>query len=120
MKYREKYLGVPSDTKEFTFKSKKYDIELAVRNDMKVIKIDAQATHPEDFDTYDFDKTSIYSVRLYQDDNGSVQFVMITYIMPYKSNPEAGRYACGHYYPIMDCDDRLIVCPHPYQGRICW
>ena len=106
------------NSNSFEFNGKKYDCELVVKRDKKLIMAEAEESHKEALETlYEKDSLAPHHVKLYVDDNNWPLYLMVVYIINYKDN-KGGRYACGDYYPIDNGFSKVY--PHPYQTSICW
>ena len=109
---------------EFEFNGVKYDAELAIKKDKKLIIAEAMDSHKEDFEEkYDKDSLTQDHVRLFLDEKNEIVYAMIIYIIKYKTKNilRNGRYACGNYYPIYKgSTGKNFLEAHPYQASICW
>lgn len=109
---------------EFEYGGVKYNAELAIKKDKKLIINEAMESHGESFEKeYDKDSLTQDHVKLYIDDKNEVIYAMIIYLIKYKEKREnfTGRYACGNYYPIYKASTgKNFLEPHPYQASICW
>lgn len=118
-----KTIEIDTEVASFEYNGKTYNCELVVKRDIQHIKHEAETNHKEEFDEkYDKDSITPNKVRLYVDENGYPLYMMMTYVIKYKSKEFCtfgyGRYACGEYYPIDNNFDKIY--PHPFQGSICW
>jgi len=111
---------------EFEFNGVKYDAELAITKDKKLIISEAMDYHKEEFEKK-YDKNSLTQdfVRLFLDEKNEIVYAMIIYIIKYKNKDYGvlgnGRYACGNYYPIYKSSTgKNFLEPHPFQASICW
>lgn len=111
---------------EFEFNGVKYDAELAIKKDKKLIIAEAMDSHKEEFEKK-YDKNSLTQdfVRLFLDENNEIVYAMIIYRIKYKNKDNwilgDGRYACGNYYPICKAPNgKNFLEPHLYQASICW
>ena len=109
---------------EFEFNGVKYDAELAIEKDKKLIIAEAMDSHKEVFEKeYDKDSLTQDHVRLYLDEKDEIVYAMIIYLIKYKEESKyfTGRYACGNYYPIYNTSTgKGFLEPHPYRASICW
>ena len=111
---------------EFEFNRVKYDAELAIEKDKKLIIESANESHKKEFEKfYDKDSLKPNYVRLFLDEKNEIVYAMIIYIIKYKNKDYGvlanGRYACGNYYPIYKASTgKNFLEPHPYQTSICW
>lgn len=114
------------NSNEFEYNGVKYDAELAIEKDKKLIISEAMDSHKEVFEKeYDKDSLTQDHVRLYLDEKNEIVYAMIIYIIKYKNKDYGvlgnGRYACGNYYPIYKASTgKNFLEPHPYQASICW
>ena len=109
---------------KFEFNGVKYDAELAIEKDKKLIIAEANESHKEEFEKlYDKDSLKPNYVRLFLDEKNEIVYAMIIYLIKYKEESKyfTGRSACGNYYPIYNSDTgKNFLEPHPYQASICW
>lgn len=112
----ERYIEIPIKDKSFEYKGKTYDCSFAIKRDTKQIIQEAEISHKDSFDkTYKRESLSPNKVRIYFDEDRALAFGMVLYLIDYKFD-NGQRWACGNYYPIWG----KLLCPHPYQGSICW
>lgn len=109
-----------ADAAHFETMGMRCDIGLAVETDVKAILKEAGESHADELDSmYDTGGIAPDKVRVFMSDGAPV-FGMVIYTLPYRDGKggahAVGRYACGHYHPIYDG----MLCPHPYQGSVCW
>lgn len=106
----------PITNNSFELNGKTYDCSIAIKRDIKLIIQEAETSHKKSFDeTYKRDTLSPNKIRVFFDELGNPVFGIIIYLIDYKSGTWQ-RHACGDYYPF--CGS--LLCPHPYQGSICW
>lgn len=109
---------------EFEFNGVKYDAELAIEKDKKLIIAEAMDSHKEHFEKlYDRDSLKPNYVRLFLDEKNEIVYAMIIYFIKYKEESKyfTSRSACGNYYPILKSSTgKRFLEPHPYQASICW
>lgn len=114
------------NSNEFEYNGVKYDAELAIEKDKKLIISEAMESHGESFEKeYDKDSLTQDHVRLYLDEKNEIVYAMIIYIIKYKNKDYGvlgnGRYACGNYYPIYKASTgKNFLEVHPHQASICW
>ena len=115
---------VSINSNEFEYNGVKYDAELAIKKDKKLIIAEAMDSHKEVFEKeYNKDSLTQDHVRLYLDEKNEIVYGMIIYLIKYKTKTilRNGRYACGNYYPIYKASNgKNFLEPHPYQTSICW
>lgn len=106
---------------KFTHKGDTYDCNSAIKRDMALIIQEAEKSHKDTFDdTYDRYTLRPEKARVYTLFDRPV-YCIISYLINYKDS-NYGRYALGEYYPIQPKGEagHFFVCPHPYNGSICW
>lgn len=103
---------------EFEYMGIRYDISLVVKRDKELIYQEADRTHSGVLDDlYIRESLSPSRVKLYVDQNSTILYIMVVYLISYKDG-KCQRMACGDYYPIGIGGYKVY--PHPYQARICW
>lgn len=111
-----RYLEFPIENGSFEHKGETYDCRFAIECDIKQIIQEAEISHKDSFDKiYKRESLSPNKVRVYLDNDGSLMFGMVLYLIDYRYD-NAQRWACGNYYPFW----ANLLSPFPYQGSICW
>ena len=107
----------------FIYNGDFYDCEFLMKIEKPQILLEAENSHKDEINNM-YDKHSLkpFEAKLYLDENNSIVFLMVVYLIYYKDHSK-GRTACGSYQPnlnIIRIKDNFVVFPHPYQNSICW